>query len=220
MKKLIKKLLRESLLQEDEDILHDLYDILFEMQNEVISEYIKAVLKEKPNEDNPLKARQPWRVVPFSTLKRQWEEYMKYGFVKPNYEKTILEIQKIFTENVFKVRVNTELAGHSQVDPKSEYRDFLNGTQYDNENLEKLIDYLDYWFGEYITEHRGQYRISDYGLPKLEALILELHKTHDINKKLPILDRILNVIHMRSDIAEWFVEGGSSALSELSGEIK
>jgi hypothetical protein len=27
---------------------------------------------------------------------------------------------------------------------------------------------------------------------------------------------MLNVVHQRSDIADWFVEGGSSALSQLS----
>ena len=30
-------------------------------------------------------------------------------------------------------------------------------------------------------------------------------------------DRMLNVVHQRSDIAEWFVEGGSRALAQLSG---
>lgn len=209
-----------ELLHETEDIDWDLYEILDEARTSVMSQFLEAIEKEKPSDEKPLKARQPWTRISFSALKRQWEEYMKFGYVKPNYEKTILEFEKIFIENTFKLTINTELAGHDTINPIEEWKEYLDGTNYDNENLDEFVEYLDFWFGDYITEEHGQLRISDFGLPKLNKLILELRKTHDVSKKLPILDRMLNVIHMRSDIAEWFVEGGSRALSQLSGEIK
>jgi hypothetical protein len=215
MKTLIKKLLRESLIRED-DIDYDGYEIMQDMEVEVMSEYLNAIEKEKPTEDKPLVSRQNWETIPFSTLERQWSEYMKYGFVKPNYEPVIEQIEKVFTENTFKIRANTVLAGHSQEDPKNNWKDYLQGTNYDNDELDNYVEYLDYHFGDFITENHGQLRISDYGLPKLERLIFELRKVHDASKKLPILDKMLNVVHQRSDIAAWFIEGGTDSLNKLS----
>ena len=72
------------------------------------------------------------------------------------------------------------------------------------------------YFGDWIL-HDGQWRLSDYGLKPLHKLLAQLRKEFNPSKKLPILDKILNVVHQRSDIASWFVEGGSAALSQLSG---
>jgi len=59
--------------------------------------------------------------------------------------------------------------------------------------------------------------ISDYGLKPLEDLLVELLRASTPEEKLLIIDRMLNVVHQRSDIADWFVEGGSHALGQLSG---
>lgn len=219
MKKRIKKLLRENLLKEEEPDW-GFHEMLDDVKNTLMSDYLSAIKNEKPTEDKPLKARQELNVVPFGVLKRQWEEYMKYGYVLPNYEKTIDYIENLFTKNFCIMYVNTELAGHSSVNPEYEWKEFLEGTEFDNDNLDEFVNYLDYHFGDYILDNNGQWKISDYGLPKIEKLIGELRKTNDATKKLPILDKILNVIHMRSDIAEWFVEGGSNSLSKLAGDIE
>jgi len=221
MKSFIQQLLKEGLkkISEEDDVDWNAYEMLDEARHSVMSEFLSVIEREQPSEEKPLQARQPWEEVSFSVLQRQWEEYMKHGFVKPNYAKTIDGIERIFTINTFKVRANTELAGHSAEDPVYIWKEFLEGTKYDNENIDKFIEYLDYWFGDYITEPHGQLRISDYGLPKLEKLVFDIRKVHDVSKKLPILDRMLNVVHQRSDIANWFVEGGTSSLNKLSGEV-
>jgi len=59
--------------------------------------------------------------------------------------------------------------------------------------------------------------ISDYGLRPLEELLVELLRASTPEEKLLLIDRMLNVVHQRSDIADWFVEGGSHALAQLSG---
>ena len=59
--------------------------------------------------------------------------------------------------------------------------------------------------------------MSDYGLEPLNKKLSELRKIGIPEKKLKKIDEILNVVHQRSDIAGWFVEGGSAALSKLSG---
>ena len=45
---------------------------------------------------------------------------------------------------------------------------------------------------------------------------LKLLRAKGPEEKLLLIDRMLNVVHQRSDIAEWFVEGGSRALAQLS----
>ena len=59
--------------------------------------------------------------------------------------------------------------------------------------------------------------ISDYGLNPLLTLLGKLLRSEVAEESLVIIDKMLNVVHMRSDIASWFVEGGSDALSSLSG---
>ena len=74
-------------------------------------------------------------------------------------------------------------------------------------------------FLEYYIEDpkSGHAYLTDYGLDALLNYYHELRKTSDYEDKIPILDKILNVVHQRSDLALWFIEGGSSALSNISG---
>lgn len=219
--KLLRSLIRESIKQslvENDEQDWDLYDLLNEVKHNVMSEFLGAMKKEKPNSDKKkyLQARQEWEVVPFSIFERQWEEFIKWGYVKPNYIKTIETIEEVITKNILKVTVNTELAGHTSSDPKYAWREFLESSIPENK-MEKYVEYLDEHFGDFITEPKGQMRISDYGLEPLQKKLFELRKIHTPEKKLAKIDEILSVIHMRSDIASWFIEGGSRALSNLSG---
>lgn len=90
-----------------------------------------------------------------------------------------------------------------------------------DEIKEKLIyELTDVFLTYYIEDPKaGQARITDAGLKPLVNLLEKLRKESSLEKKLVLIDNILNVIHQRSDIAEWFVQGGSSALSELSGYL-
>ena len=65
-------------------------------------------------------------------------------------------------------------------------------------------------------DDKGAWRISDYALSKLVNGCMELMYAKTPEEKLMKIDWILNVIHMRSDIAGWFVEGGSQTLDELA----
>lgn len=92
--------------------------------------------------------------------------------------------------------------------------EFFDGME--QEEKERMDKYMDDHFGDWILDGH-QWRISDYGLKPLHKFLVQLRKEFDPSKKLPILDKMLNVVHQRSDIAAWFVEGGSAALSDLSG---
>jgi hypothetical protein len=89
---------------------------------------------------------------------------------------------------------------------KEEFRNILY-----EEMKGKFMDY-------YMEDPKiGQAYISDYGLKPLEVLSYELSNTTEPEKKITVIDKMLNVVHQRSDMAGWFVQGGSRALSQLSG---
>lgn len=96
-----------------------------------------------------------------------------------------------------------------------------NSESMDREDIRGMLyDAMKDRFYEYYQndpEGRMGSFISDYGLKPLEDLLIELLHASTPEEKLLIIDRMLNVVHQRSDIADWFVEGGSHALQQLSG---
>ena len=95
-----------------------------------------------------------------------------------------------------------------------------NAANMDREDARNfLYDAMKGKFFDYYMEDPkiGQAYISDYGLKPLESLSQELSVTHDPKQKITLIDKMLNVVHQRSDMAGWFVQGGSRALSQLSG---
>ena len=83
----------------------------------------------------------------------------------------------------------------------------------------KVYEDLTEKFSWYYTEdpESGQAYISDYGMQPLLTLVGELRRETKPEDKLVTIDKMLNVVHPRSDMASWFIEGGSSSLSKLSG---
>ena len=82
-----------------------------------------------------------------------------------------------------------------------------------------VYDELTTKFSWYYVEDpdSGQAYISDYGMQPLLTLVGELRRETKPEDKLLTIDKMLNVVHPRSDMASWFIEGGSSSLSKLSG---
>lgn len=208
-----------------------------------------------------------WRVVPFARLKKVWEDYMKYGFIRD--EKSLDYIERIIIRNVLLIDVFTNFSGH--VDTREydtyleeEIREFVkeqlecyfrkpkDPNQYEidfetggskrptsqshcelNPYIEKFIeenyrpdsmdaDDLEAVLYDEITErfmwdYLAKGYITDYGLKPLRTLAIQLYSETDPKEKLVTIDKILNVVHQTSDLAAWFIQGGASALSDLSG---
>jgi hypothetical protein len=108
-----------------------------------------------------------------------------------------------------------------QVNPH--IQQFVNDNQSENvkgKDLRGMVyDELTTKFTWYYTEdpEEGQPYISDYGMQPLMTLVGELRRETKPEDKLVTIDKMLNVVHPRSDMASWFIEGGSSSLSKLSG---
>ena len=218
----------------------------------------------------------PWKVIPFSRLKRIWEDFMRYGFVRD--EKGLEMIEDIMIDNTLKIAICTALVGHTEWGDEEAFEnnigywidEQLNCVfhKFDKDQLEipfdnpdkgyklpedlspctttihpfvekfidenfdidqlnrdelrdRLYDELKNRFFDYYqsdpNNKLGDF-ISDYGLKPLQKLLKKLiFEASSPEEKIPIIDQMLNIIHHRSDIAEWFVEGGSYALSNLSG---
>jgi len=175
-------------LADEDDVVY----ALLEAQRAVLYEFIK----------NP-RGKQPWTVIPADRLKKIWKDYATYGIVRD--VRGIDEIATHMINNIMRLNANTELAGHSQIDPKEIY----------DEVGIKYTEKRDEMFGNYILDENGQWRISDYGLPKLMDLAFKLGNANDSREKLLIIDQMLNVFHQRSNLPAMFVEGGGITLDEL-----
>ena len=181
---------------------------------DILNEYKKAVgdgidwaVPGKPVTKKHLRQknyRQRWRIVPFARLKKIWIDYAKTGMVTD--ESGMEEIATIVAENVHKIAVNTLLCGHTQHDPEEWAADVL-----DEEVPERYFELLPSFF----DDENGDSRISDFAMEPLDNLAIQLYEPHTAEEKLQIVDRILNIVHRRSDLSGWFVQGGRATLDTL-----
>lgn len=144
----------------------------------------------------------PWRVVPAARLIRIWEDAASMGFVRD--EKGLESIRNRVIENYKRLSVNTAIAGHSEADMDAELSEYFDT----DESREAFADWA-------VETDKG-WRISDYGLDKLFLICAALVESNEPMKTLTLIDMALNVTHQRSDLASWFVEGGTATLSRLA----
>jgi len=198
--KLINKIIKEEIIkylrESDEDIDWDLYEKMDEIKMDVLQGFLR-------NKERGIK-KQPWQLVPFPRLKKIWEDYMSTGVVRDT--RGLDMIDEIIQSNIIRLYVNTELVGHTEHDPDEEFQD----AGFTEQDKNEFYDYIDKF---------SDYAFSDFGGRRLGLITLlsQLRKATRPEEKVSIVDQILNVVHQRSDLAAWFVEGGSPALSQLSG---
>lgn len=197
----IMNFITESIMNEMYGDIYDLYEVRDELMRNTIRDFMETEVGTK---------RQRWRLISFPRLKKIWEDAARMGFVRD--EKGLEMIKNQMIKNVIQLDVNTELMGHAQSYPNDEIKDL----GYTMEEFEaKMNDVNDIYF---IDPKSGQWRLSDYGLKPLWDIALKLIKEQDHIRQIMYIDQMLNVVHQRSDLASWFVEGGSAALSQLSGQ--
>jgi hypothetical protein len=93
--------------------------------------------------------------------------------------------------------------------------DNYNPDNMDVEDLEGML--LDNLKERFYWDYLSKGYITDYGLDALRTLATQLYGENNPKEKLVTIDKILNVVHQTSDLAAWFIQGGASALSDLSG---
>ena len=173
--------------------VEDYYDLRDTLYDEVLQRFLAD-----PD------GKQRWVLLPYPRPKKIWRDFAKTGFVRD--EKGMQAIADIVVENIAKVDINSEITGHTESDPTEEIRE-RSGV--DDIDIDKLYEYL--------RDDDGTLRISDYAMNDLWTDAARILESENAEEQLVSVDRALNRIHMRSDIAEWFIKGGTLALSDLSG---
>ena len=261
-----------SFLKENDEQMYELYEAQDRIKEEIFNDFLY-----QNNQD--FTKNIGWQLIPFTRLKKIWEDYMRMGVVRD--VKGLEAIERIAIRNALKINVITELAGHTsygsseedieenigywvdqqmncilpqekvdtsqleipydnptagnkqketiEVEPcNTEIHPFAQRVideKFNPDNMDRedargfLMDEMkDRFFEDYLTDPKtGHLYISDYGLPALMTLASKLYVEQVPEKKVVLIDSILNVVHQRSDMASWFVQGGSNALSQLSG---
>ena len=199
--KSINKIIKEEVLsylkESDEDMDWDLYDIFEQTKRDVLEGFLE-------DRRNGIK-EQPWQTVPFARLKKIWEDFMTYGVVRDT--RGLDMIQDIIQTNIIKLYVNSELCGHSSINPEEDFEEY----GYTQEDKNDFYDYINNISDYAFSDLNGGKRLG------LTTLLSHLRKARTPEERVPILDQILNVTHWTSDLSSYFVEGGSSSLSQLSG---
>ncbi len=152
------------------------------------------------------KGKVPWKTIPASLLKRVWLQFGKYHRIKEN------DLDKIADQmltNIARLRASTEMMGHTAYDVRPELAD--NGIEFTDEEWEE-------WMSNYFTNKEGSWMLSDYGLPKLEAIYEQIFDAETPENKLYAVDKALNVVHQRNDLSAMFVEGGQATLNAVSNQ--
>lgn len=203
----------ESFSQED---MYKAYEELDSLLREESFELIKNVVEKNIK-------RQPWKVVSFPRVKKIWQDHAFKGILRD--EKGMNDIAYTVINNIVKLYMNTVLCGHSTDNPKQFIENnvgyYFKGEKPmmdDSEELsityEEFEDRTDEYFYD---ENWKQWRISDYAMEPLLKKAKELILAKTAEEKMLLVDQVFNIVHARGDIASLFVEGGSAALSELSG---
>lgn len=148
-----------------------------------------------------------WDKIPAGRLAKIWLDYGRTGVVRD--EKGLDKIADMVLENIARLSASTAMMGHTPEDARETLRDTWE--------LEFTDEEWDDWMPDFFTDAQyGNWMLSDYGLPKLEAIYPKIVKAETAEDKLQWVDRALNVIHQRSDLANMFVQGGSSTLLKIS----
>jgi hypothetical protein len=183
--------------------------MLYEEFFEELDSMFQTIVREYESNIGNSTYRQQWDLIPAHTLIKTWNDFINLGIVRN--EKAVYNIADIVIQNIQKIYVNNILTGHEQYNPE-EYAGSLLDKDYPDGYFEKLEDFF--------NDDNGSLRISDYAINKLVEKAIELKSTTEPEEKLRIIDSILHIVHQRSDLASWFVAGGSKTLAELSSAPK
>lgn len=202
--KSFKEFLIEKYEFESEDAWYDYHENIDQLKLDIELDVYNETVNFKPGD------RISWSVVPSHRAKKIWSDYGKLGFVRD--EKGIEKIKNILISNIIKLHLCNAILGHDTYLPQDTWKDRFEMTEEEYETVEKAVE--DYHFFTYNNADL----ISDYGLPVLLDLLPELYHATDSEEILRASDKIFNVVHQRSDLAGFFIEGGSNTLYQMSGE--
>jgi hypothetical protein len=147
-----------------------------------------------------------WKRIPAARLKKVWLDFGRNGFIRD--ERGMEEIAGRMMELIVRLSVTNDLSSHSDRSPEDVLSDY--DYQFTPEQIEALQETL--------VDEQGHWLVSDYGLKPLQSVYSQIFKAHTAEEKLYAVDRGLNIVHQRSDLAALFVEGGTKTLTDVANQ--
>lgn len=196
----------------NEEMCSDLYDMYSEY---TASNVLWEFLEDKKNGILERK----WRLIPKEPYWNALKGFMQYGEAFRTPEYLINDWLQIIYYNVITLTYITELAGHSQHFPFDDFNDvffYENEDEAPNDYYE-CSEYLDnLGFYDWCKLPDGSDAWSDFGLEPLWKIITSIKDDSTKGEKLVAINRCLDVIHCRGDLASMFIEGGSKSCYDIS----
>jgi hypothetical protein len=150
--------------------------------------------------------RYPWSTVSLDRAKKIWKDFSRTGIVRD--ENGVYDLLDDLADIAARLAATNALLGHDTMNVATLAEN--SDVPYTSDMEDKLGDYL------YDEKEQANY-ISDYGLPKIEKLIRRAYATSSAEEKLLLIDQMLNIVHQRSNLSNWFIRGGRKELDELAG---
>jgi hypothetical protein len=232
MKNKIRKLIREEITKILKEYEESFMDIVSELPREIMG----AIANKEPIR---------FKLIPKNQYHAALREFIKYGQFIRFPTKYIFKWKNLLLNNIAKLNALTDIHGHSSDFPFDEFYDYFD-YNYDTdeegdgefskwcqmkfeetENEEYLKNYNFSAIYEFLYEiynidditpqfSNGHSVLSDFATQPLLELGLELEKNDTPEEIIVTINKILDVAHQRSDIAEIFIEGGSDSLKYIS----
>ena len=166
------------------------------------------------------------------TCETFFERYLGDKFIEVDYK---VEGPKYYVDENFLRNRCEQIKRHCKAitlaTNEKELVDAFNSYDYESSKFEIQSDgrlafshnYMDFFdeiglYGTMVLPD-GSDAISDYGLKPLFEIIDDYDESLPPEKVLVLINRILDVYHMRGDLASAFIVGGSNSLSSISEEV-
>lgn len=162
--------------------------------------------------------RQKWQVVPAARVKKIWNDYAKTGMVRD--EKGMDDIAWTILYNIWKIHANTIFCGHTDQN-QYDFAESVTGENFlEKYGKDKWDNGCFDWDSSFFEDDNGQWRLTDFALDKLVNAAIKLEDAKTAEQKLAAVDMVFNIVHARSDLPSWFIQGGTTTLNSLAGYEK
>lgn len=152
--------------------------------------------------------------------KRALDEFIRYGQFMRFPARIIYKWKDICLYNIALLHTFNALFGSESYYPYEEIYDIFDvPEELQTNDFGEIYDLLDekYDFESFLPHFsNGQCMFSDYGAKPLMTLALKLVEQDSPEEIIVTINKILDVAHQRSDLAELFVVGGSESQYEIS----
>lgn len=147
-----------------------------------------------------------WKPLDPEKVAKIWLEYGKRGSISD--AEGMQKIADQMVDLIARLEVANAVNGHDSYDIRPDFSDW--GFDFTDKQWEKFVESME------TTD--GQALISDYGLPPLKILASKILTADTPEQQLLLVDRALNIVHQRSDLASLFIKGGTSSLDRISSQ--